>query len=113
MKPIHHHRVLPAAMPVARPARAWPVWAAAAGRRLWRHQGGAVNMEYVVMALLVAVGAVLVVITFGRSIASMFIAGSESAALEAHESQTNLDVRRADRAVDGARSRMYHDATHE
>ncbi len=113
MKAIHHKRVLPAAMSLVRPAPAWPARASAAGRRLWRHQGGAVNMEYVLMALLVAAGAVLVVITFGRSIASMFIAGSESAALEAHESQMNLDVRRADRAVDGARSRMYHDATHE
>ena len=54
-------------------------------RRLVGEETGAVMMEYVIVAVLIAAAAVIAVAVFGKTIVGMFNAGSQSMTGEGHK----------------------------
>ena len=76
-------------------------------------RSGAVTLEYVILAVLIAAAVVLAVVVFSRSIATMFIAAGEGTTLQHTKAQKDLEMRKADRVKDGQVARDYHDAFHE
>ncbi|MCK5849297.1 MAG: hypothetical protein KAH23_00175 [Kiritimatiellae bacterium] len=81
-------------------------------RRLWGRAGG-VNMEYVILAVLVAAAVMLAVAYFGRTIAKMFLTSSEAVTLEHTKAQSNLNKRRPELDIDRKTAKKYHDSMHK
>ena len=92
---------------------------ACGGRCWWRlatlpaDQRGAVSMEYVILAVLVAAATVVAVVTFSRSIHTMFVTASQGAALEHTKAHNELIMRRNDRDDDAGVAKKYHDSMHQ
>lgn len=83
------------------------------GRHGYRgNRSGAVQMEYLILALLVAAACVYAVFVFGRSVYTSMQAASDGATLRHTEAQEDLIMRREDRQEDADRSRDYHDSMH-
>ena len=76
-------------------------------------RAGGVNMEYVILAVLIAAAVVVAVVVFSRSVASMFIVAGESATLREETAKQTLDEQRARRDADADVAKEYHDAMHE
>lgn len=76
-------------------------------------RSGGVNMEYVILAVLVAAAVVIAVVVFSRSIAKMFLTASESTTLEHTKAQQNLVQRRTELERDRKVATQYHDAMHK
>ena len=74
---------------------------------------GAVQMEYLILALLVGVACVYAVFVFGRSVYTSMQAASDGATLRHTEAQEDLKMRREDRQEDADLSRDYHDSMHK
>ncbi|MFA4943446.1 MAG: hypothetical protein WC789_01950 [Lentisphaeria bacterium] len=86
---------------------------AAVGRRGWREEAGAVQMEYVILAVLIAAAGVVAVVVFGRAVVSGLLTAGKGASLEHTQAHDELEMRRADRASDMDKARQYHDSMHE
>ncbi len=80
-------------------------------RRVIKHY--AVQMEYVILAVLIAAAAVLAVVVFGRSVVSGFMAAGDAAALEHTQAHDDLEMRRLDREADTKKAKEYHDSMHQ
>lgn len=78
-----------------------------------RRRAGGVNMEYVILAVLIAAAVVVAVVVFSRSIVTMFITAGEATTLRETDAQKNLNMRRKDREKDAAVAKQYHDAMHQ
>ena len=76
-------------------------------------RAGGVNMEYVILAVLIAAAVVVAVVVFSRSVASMFIVAGESATLREETAKQTLDTQREHRDKDAGVAKEYHDAMHE
>jgi Flp pilus assembly pilin Flp len=85
--------------------------AAAPGAR--NSRAGGVNMEYVILATLIAAAVVVAVVVFSRSIATMFFAAGDGATLRHTKAQQDLNMRRGDRDQDAQVADDYHDRFHE
>ncbi len=70
-------------------------------------------MEYVILAVLIAAGAVVAVVTFSRSVVTSMEAASEAATGEHTTAQKDFDMRKADRAKDAKNARKYHEDMHQ
>lgn len=79
--------------------------------RVIRHY--AVQMEYVILAVLIAAAAVVAVVVFGRSVVSSMIAAGDGASLQHTEAATDLEMRRNDRDSDAQKAKAYHDSMHK
>ena len=80
--------------------------------RLFDRSGG-VNMEYVILAVLVAAAVVIAVVVFSRSIAKMFLTAGEDATLDHTKAQQNLVQRRTELERDRKVAEKYHDSMHK
>lgn len=80
-------------------------------RKMIRHY--AVQMEYVILAVLIAAAAVVAVVVFGRSVVSGMIAAGDGASLQHTEAATDLEMRRNDRDSDAQKAKSYHDSMHK
>jgi len=78
-----------------------------------RRRAGGVNMEYVILAVLIAAAVVVAVVVFSRSVASMFIAAGEATTLREQDARENLNMRRGDRREDADIAKEYHDSMHK
>ena len=78
-----------------------------------RRRAGGVNMEYVILAVLIAAAVVVAVVVFSRSVASMFIAAGEATTLREQDARENLNMRREDRREDADIAKEYHDSMHK
>jgi cell division protein FtsL len=76
-------------------------------------RAGGINMEYVILAVLIAAAVVVAVVVFSRSVTSMFVVAGESATLREQTAKQTLDAQRKDRDADAAVSKEYHDVMHE
>jgi Flp pilus assembly pilin Flp len=76
-------------------------------------RSGGVNMEYVILAVLIAAAVVVAVVVFSRSVASMFIVAGEGASTQHTKAKTELDKYRQDRDKDAKIAVEYHDSMHE
>jgi Flp pilus assembly pilin Flp len=76
-------------------------------------RAGGVNMEYVILAVLIAAAVVVAVVVFSRSVAGMFIVAGESATLRENTAKQTLDTQRQRRNADAAVAKDYHDVMHE
>lgn len=74
---------------------------------------GAVQMEYLILALLVGVACLVAVIMFGRSVYTSMHAASEGATLRHTDAQEGLIERREHRQEDADAARDYHDSMHQ
>lgn len=88
------------------------------GRRVGKrgsrgNRTGALQMEYLILALLVATACVYAVFVFGRSVYTSMQAASDGATLRHTEAQEGLIERREHRQEDADRSRDYHDSMHQ
>lgn len=88
--------------------------AAARGwRRLLHEQRGAVNMEYVILAVLIAAACVLAVVVFSRAVVTSFLSASKGATMEHTAAHDDLVKRRLDREADMQKAKQYHDSMHQ
>lgn len=76
-------------------------------------RSGGVNMEYVILAVLVAAAVVIAVIVFSRAIAKMFLTAGEAATLDHKTAQSKLMKRRSELERDRKVAEKYHDAMHK
>jgi len=76
-------------------------------------RAGGVNMEYVILAVLIAAAVVVAVVVFSRSVAGMFIVAGESATLREETAKQTLETQRQRRDSDAGVAKEYHDAMHE
>lgn len=86
-----------------------PLWLC----RLAGDRAGGVTMEYVVLAVIIAAAVVVAVVTFGRSIVTMFITAGQGASGQHTAAKADLDMRAGDRQDDANKSKQYHDDMHE
>ena len=73
----------------------------------------AVQMEYVIIAVLIAAAAVVAVVVFGRSVVSSMIAAGDGASLQHTQGASDLEMRRNDRDTDAKEAKAYHDSMHK
>lgn len=82
--------------------------------RLGADDAGAVQMEYVIIAVLIAAACVLGVLMFGRSIVRMFKTTAQSTTGDhtgAHDYLEN--TARPQQGTDAQRAKDYHDSMHK
>lgn len=82
-------------------------------RALWHDQAGAVNMEYVVLAVLIAAACVVAVVVFSRSVVSSFLTAGKGATMDHTGAHDDLVKRRQDREKDMEKAKAYHDSMHQ
>ncbi len=85
------------------------------GRMLCRMAGdqkGAVMMEYVIVAVLIAAACVTAVAMFGRTIVGMFSVAAKGATGDSKDAKTTQDAVRTDQKADATKAGEYHDSLH-
>ncbi len=86
------------------------------GRLLCRLAGdktGAVMMEYVILAVLIAAAAVVAVAMFGRTIVGMFDTAGKGATADHTGARQAQEATRAQQDADAQAARDYHDSMHQ
>lgn len=73
---------------------------------------GAVQMEYLILAVLIAAASVVAVVVFGRSVVTSLITASQSATGEHSTAQEEFDMRKGDREKDSGKADQYHEEMH-
>ena len=82
--------------------------------RLGSEESGAVQMEYVIIAVLIAAACVLAVLMFGRTIVRMFDTTGRSATGDHTGAHDYLENKaRPQQNTDAQRSKDYHDSMHK
>lgn len=85
------------------------------GRMLCRMAGdqkGAVMMEYVIVAVLIAAACVTAVAMFGRTIVGMFSVAAKGATGDSKDAKTTQTAVRSDQKADAKAAGTYHDSLH-
>ncbi len=77
-----------------------------------QRQRGAVMMEYVIVAVLIAAACVLGVVTFSRSIAYGFSIGAKGATADSADAKTSQKNYRLQLDDDTQTAKDYHDSMH-
>lgn len=83
------------------------------GSGRWAGRAGAVQMEYVILALLVAAACVVAVVVFSRAIAKQFMTSASGASLQHSAAQEDLQQRQKDVTKQGEQAKQYHDSMHK
>lgn len=86
------------------------------GRLLCKVAGdktGAVMMEYVILAVLIAAAAVVAVAMFGKTIVGMFSVAASGATADHSGAQSELQATRAEQQSSAANAKAYHDSMHQ
>lgn len=74
---------------------------------------GAVMMEYVILAVLIAAAAVVAVAMFGRTIVGMFSTAAKGATGDHTGAKTEQDATRTKQTTDDTAAKAYHDSMHQ
>ena len=80
--------------------------------RLAGDQKGAVMMEYVIVAVLIAAACVTAVAMFGRTIVGMFSTAAKGATGDSAGAKTTQTAVRDDQGKDAKAAGAYHDSLH-
>jgi len=76
-------------------------------------QKGAVMMEYVIVAVLIAAACVVAVAMFGKTIVGMFNVAAKGASTDHSGAKTELDSTRETQEGDAGKASSYHDDMHK
>ena len=88
----------------------------AAGKMLCRLAGeekGAVMMEYVIVAVLIAAACVVAVAMFGKTIVGMFDVAAKGASGDHSGAKTSLDQTQQTQSSDASEASEFHDSMHK
>ena len=88
----------------------------AAGKILYRLLGeekGAVMMEYVIVAVLIAAACVVAVAMFGKTIVGMFDVAAKGASGDHSGAKTSLDQTQQTQNSDASKASEFHDGMHK
>ena len=80
--------------------------------RLFGDEKGAVMMEYVIVAVLIAAACVVAVAMFGRTIVGMFSVAAKGASGDSAAAKTTQDAVRTDQGKNANTAGSYHDSMH-
>ncbi len=82
-------------------------------RRLAGEEKGAVMMEYVIVAVLIAAACVVAVAMFGKTIVGMFDTAAKGASTDHGEAAKTLEKTRGTQSTDATKASEYHDSMHK
>jgi len=81
--------------------------------RILGEEKGAVMMEYVIVAVLIAAACVVAVAVFGKTIVGMFNVAGKGASAQHTEAKSALDTTQSDQESGAKESSEYHDSMHK
>lgn len=81
--------------------------------RLFGDEKGAVMMEYVILAVLIAAAAVVAVAMFGKTIVGMFDVAGKGATGDHSGAKTTLDQTQVEQDQSAQDAKAYHDSMHK
>ena len=81
--------------------------------RLLGEEKGAVMMEYVIVAVLIAAACVVAVAMFGKTIVGMFDTASKGATGDHTGAKQSLDQTQQTQSQDASKASEYHDSMHK
>lgn len=81
--------------------------------RVLGEEKGAVAMEYVILAVLIAAAIVVAVAVFGKTIVGMFDVAGKGASAQHTEAKSTLDKVQQDQATGAEQASQYHDSMHK
>ncbi len=81
--------------------------------RLLGEERGAVMMEYVILAVLIAAAAVVAVAMFGKTIVGMFDTAGKGATGDHSGAKQALEDTRTTQEQDATKAKDYHDSMHK
>jgi Flp pilus assembly pilin Flp len=82
-------------------------------RRILGDEKGAVAMEYVILAVLIAAAIVVAVAVFGKTIVGMFDVAGKGASGQHSEAKTTLDKVQQEQQSGAEQASQYHDSMHK
>ena len=82
-------------------------------RRVLGEEKGAVAMEYVILAVLIAAAIVVAVAVFGKTIVGMFDVAGKGASAQHTEAKSTLDTVQSDQQSGAQQASQYHDSMHK
>ena len=82
-------------------------------RRVFGDEKGAVAMEYVILAVLIAAAIVVAVAVFGKTIVGMFDVAGKGASGQHSEAKTTLDKVQQEQQSGAEQASQYHDSMHK
>lgn len=82
-------------------------------RRMLGEEKGAVMMEYVIIAVLIAAACVVAVAIFGKTIVGMFDVAGKGASAQHTEAKSTLDQTQEDQKTGAGQASQYHDSMHK
>ncbi len=82
-------------------------------RRVLGEEKGAVAMEYVVLAVLIAAAIVVAVAVFGKTIVGMFDVAGKGASAQHTEAKSTLDKVQEEQKSGAEQVSQYHDSMHK
>lgn len=82
-------------------------------RKLLGDEKGAVMMEYVIIAVLIAAACVVAVAIFGKTIVGMFDVAGKGASAQHTEAKTTLDQTQSEQKSGAKEASQYHDSMHK
>ena len=82
-------------------------------RRVLGEEKGAVAMEYVILAVLIAAAIVVAVAVFGKTIVGMFDVAGKGASGQHSEAKTTLDKVQQEQQSGAEQASQYHDSMHK
>ena len=81
--------------------------------RLLGEQRGAVMMEYVIVAVLIAAACVVAVAMFGKTIVGMFDTAAKGATGDHSGAKKSLDSTQQTQSQDASKASQFHDSMHK
>ncbi len=81
--------------------------------RVLGEEKGAVAMEYVILAVLIAAAIVVAVAVFGKTIVGMFDVAGKGASAQHTEAKTTLDNVQTEQQSGAQQASQYHDSMHK
>ena len=81
--------------------------------RLLGEEKGAVMMEYVIVAVLIAAACVVAVAMFGKTIVGMFDVAAKGASGDHSGAKTSLDQTQQKQSEDASKASEFHDGMHK
>ena len=81
--------------------------------RLLGEERGAVMMEYVIVAVLIAAACVVAVAMFGKTIVGMFDVAAKGASADHSGAKTALDETQQKQSEDASKASEFHDSMHK
>lgn len=88
-------------------------WAGKLALRMLGEEKGAVMMEYVIVAVLIAAACVVAVAMFGKTIVGMFDVAAKGATGDHSGSKTTLDQVQQTQTDDASKASEFHDSMHK